>query len=111
MKFQITRTRYSFDPEVPPYPNSVLEEITVEERFYNSAHIAPSIREQQEEWFKRIGFDHRRLENGDFVRSNRVKCWFIEINSLDELIAMAKLEEEGIVFNGETIEIYDGYRE
>jgi len=64
----------------------------------------------REEW-RENGFNHRT--EGDFlVRDLEVERWFIEINSLEELITFAKeVNQEGIIFNDETIEIYDSYRE
>jgi len=113
MKFEITRTTYSFDAEAPPHPKAFLEEVIVEEKLIFYQQLPQSIKDEQQEWFKEGGFNHRSLENGVFARDNRAKRWFIEINSLDELIAIAKEEdpERGIIFNGETIEIYDSYRE
>lgn len=56
-----------------------------------------------------------------YARDEMKECWTIEINTLEELIALAKSQkspiilglpyDEGEGFQLHSIEIYDGYRE
>lgn len=117
MKFQIILTSASHkNHNQQPHPEAFQEVFTFEQRESNSEFTPLRTREANWEYFRREGFGHRVADNGDFVRIRIEKRWFIEINSLDELVSLAKEAEKenperGIVFDGETIEIYDSYRE
>lgn len=61
------------------------------------------------EWFSE-GANHR-VENGQCCRDMLGgRRWFIVIKSLDDLMAFVDKYGE-VVLSGDTIEIYDGYRE
>lgn len=117
MKFQIALTSAgSTNHNQQPYPLAFQEEVTIEEKFQRYPLLPQSAQDANEDRFRSVGFNHRVSENGDLLRNMKVTRWFIEINSLDELVALAKEAEKenperGIVFDGETIEIYDSYRE
>lgn len=71
--------------------------------------------EGRRDWYKK-GKNHR-VEQGHIVREFDDRAWFVEINSLDELLAFKEKYGQLIVgdylFNHTipSIEIYDGYRE
>lgn len=64
-------------------------------------------------WYE-LGRNHR-VENGHIMRDFDDTAWFIEMNSLDDLIAFHKAHGDLVISDGFTritrIEIYDDYRE
>lgn len=116
MKFLVTRTSgFGFREKDKPCKNAIKKYYTVvDERTIDNPMKNPFIGES---WYKN-GTRHR-VENGHIKRNLRKKGWFIEINSLEELIEFQK--EYGRIIIEETylpaldgtlkIEIYDDYRE
>lgn len=108
MKFSISRTT---DLEgykmAPPSSRAVLErQKTVTQPW---SHMPGNVPERHlADWYNE-GQNHR-IENNVHVRDLIRKEWSIEINSLDELMAL--IAEVGhVVVTEVSIEIYDDYRE
>lgn len=124
MKFLIRRTsnRFRFDPDKPPIKGCRAEKFTAVETYafksfdaYEVVHRMP---------FTARGSNHRLIlgpRGGkygiarDFVDSKL--GWFIDVDSLEELLALADCQGEVIIGRNDDnedirqIEIYDGYRE
>ena len=115
MKFILTRTSAVLDDitEKPcegatfePYTR--IDERTVDDPMKNK-HIGKS-------WYQQ-GKNHR-VENGHIKRDFDGMAWFMEINSVDDLVAFAKKHGDIVVTTGKSvnpaiprIEIYDHWRE
>ena len=108
MKFLVTRTTGSRDK---PCKNAIKEkyiytfELSIDDPNKNPFH--------KESWYK-TGINHR-VENGHIKKDFEEEGWFLEINSLEELINLKEEVGEWLII-GEThnllsIEIYNDYRE
>jgi hypothetical protein len=112
MIFEICRTSnsYGFDHKKPPITGcSIGIKDIVEARSYSSFEQYEKI------WghsFYSRGTDHKVLPEGGISRVIRQdNVWLIEINTLEELIALSTLEDDHLVITKNTIEIYDTDRE
>lgn len=115
MKFIITRTSFYMYSNVERKPHEKAKEekyLTTDQRLfqsfeeYDKKYLIP---------FTSVGTNHRINEKG-IARDFEVKEWFIEINSLEDLLDFSKKEGPLIINTEEnnlypTIEIYDDYRE
>lgn len=116
MKFKISRT--SDWDELQPCNGAMLEPyMRVDERTTNSPDKISAYRGQPTDWWYEEGENHR-VENGRIKRDFHDEGWFIEVNSLEELIKM--VDEHGSIIvqpfgykrcDYYNLEIYDGYRE
>lgn len=111
MKFGIRRTSEWGDAS--PYKHAVkLPYTRIDERTVNDPMKNKYI---GKDWYK-DGTNHR-VENGHIKRDFQDECWFIEIDSLEDLINIYKQEGQLViteVYGNPTIpciEIYDNYRE
>lgn len=107
MKFQIRKTSgTSCYEESEPTDNPPCDNATYEKFIYQHRQL----NEPEKDWWYSRGENHR-IEYGCFVRDLIWYGWFIEINTLEELVGLQKqLGIELILKDGE-IEIYDDYRE
>lgn len=70
-------------------------------------------------WYKDKDFTNHRVENGQIKRDRILKGWFVEINTLEELVEFTKKYDGDVIIstNNENnpefyeLEIYDNYRE
>lgn len=79
----------------------------VDERRWGSVDEMPE--RWRKEWYER-GISHR-VENGHIKRDIEIEDWYIEINTLDELMKLIKECGYSLVIDGEKIIIYDDYLE
>jgi hypothetical protein len=122
VKLIISRTSNHFDDDTPPCEGATQETVTrIDERtFHTPEQFQAACRE---DWFAR-GINHRTLwgpRGGiqgiarDFP--NDMTVWFIEINTLEDLLALQDREGQlviGTYFHNSDyreIEVYDDYRE
>lgn len=125
MRFAVKRTISSYDDDAGPCPGAVKGTLPYWDcRTFKSPeeHDAKLKRRDGEGWFDRgtehqITYGPRGGVHGIKRRTEDVTAWFIEIDSIEAL--MAFYEEHGDLVltesfgnNGQPcIEIYDGYRE
>lgn len=114
MKFYVNRTSEWGDNQ--PCPQATLEPyVRVDRRTADDPKKIPMYHGTDGDWYKE-GRNHR-VENGQIARDFDDKAWFVEIDTLDALVAFAKehgqlvLAHEDWPTDGPSIEIYDGYRE
>ena len=112
MKFRVERTRMSDDkPCDGAYESDYIrvDEWEVDDPF----KLKSSYYCYGEKWYKQ-GKNHR-VEDGHIKRDLDDHGWFIDIESLEELVKlMERVGENIIIMNDEgilAIEIYDNYRE
>lgn len=94
MTFQIEQTSCCFYEDKPPCKNAYIKETVI---------CIPVL----------------RFENGKPIKGDPIirKRWFVDINTLEELIALREEVENPLIvdhddeMNKDTIEIYDDYRE
>ena len=111
MIFKIKRTS-NFDSEKKPCENSFKHD-------FENWHIRTCSEEEYNKNFAKCegglwrekGTNHQITKDGFITRQEGMKsCWAIKIDSLDELVKFS--DEEGkLVVSGDSIEIYDDYRE
>ena len=113
MKFAVTRTSTNGQP----CEEAVLEEYIRIDEYDADNPEKVGINPRNTSWWYDRGENHR-VENGHIKRDFRTTGWFIEINSLDDLIAFknkyGSLVIEDDPYNRNQfarIEIYDDYRE
>lgn len=116
MKFLVTKTScFGFNENIKPCEKATLEDyIIVDERYIDDPMKNPNIGKN---WYEK-GTDHR-VENGNIKRNLKSRGWFIELNTLEELIEFQKEYGSLIIEEPYTpslegylrIEIYDDYRE
>lgn len=113
MEFEVTRT--SSRSNVQPCKGAVQKDcIRTDVRTFKSPEDFQ--KRLNQDWFA-DGDNHRKLKGGGIARDLPTKAWFIEVNSLDDLMQMYhKLGDlvirESWRRTGEAcIEIYDDYRE
>lgn len=111
MKYMVRRTS-GWDDKAPPCPEARKETYTrIDERTVNSPEKIPD----GWRWFS--GGRNHRVEHGHIMRDFDDEGWFIDIKTLDEL--MAFIDKYGSVviepyfdnYSIMVIEIYDDYRE
>ncbi len=101
MRFKVDRS----SDKVPPCKEAIEGTyVYVDERTVNDPKETPD----PDDWYER-GENHR-VEHGHIKRDFHEPCWFVDIASLDDLIAFTK-KYGSLVFDDEKIEIYDYYRE
>ena len=120
MKFKVSRTSGSCIDEDKPCEGVTLEKYTyIEVRTLNSIEeFDKRFEESEGKWLSK-GINHCINEQGYVQREfpNDSEGWFIEINSLDDLIKFNKQHGDIILRkcwdnkNISEIEIYDDYRE
>lgn len=128
MKFIISRTSI-WDDNKQPCKEAIKEKYIYNDQLdpkYLSNYPEHTRKYIKEEWYKN-GFNHRE-ESEIFKREIEKEDWFIEINSIDELIIFIKKYGNLVIsnkdknsnykydtdkYNNENyeIEIYDNYRE
>jgi hypothetical protein len=120
LKFIVTRTSVCGDC-TPPCDGAVLEDCAyVDVRTVDCPTKILAYQGNPEkakyEWYKK-GKNHR-VENGFIKRDLDDKAWFIEINSLEEMVELMKRVENPIILQSSykndnflELEIYDYYRE
>lgn len=114
MKFLISRTSEWGDKQ--PYKNAYLETFArIDERVVDDPSKL-NYKPDRENWYSN-GSNHR-VENGHIKRDFVSEGWFINLNSLEELLEFKKEVGEDIVIQDSwmndgilEIEIYDTYRE
>ena len=117
MKFIIDRSSLGWWlAKKAPYDGAIMETcIRVDERTTDAPEKVPSHNGETEWWYEK-GRNHR-VEDGHIKRDFDAQAWFIEINSLEELLALIANEGDIVVgysnMNSDIpyIEIYDDYRE
>lgn len=118
MKFEIKRTSL-WNDNIPPCENAYSEEaITLDRRTVSTIHEAKS-RDWFNSWYN--GGTNHREEDGMIVcdRKDKSKRWFIDVNSLDDLINLSRNNDASLILSTYTnikdvscsVEIYDDYRE
>ena len=105
MKFEITRTSQWNSDETPPCEGAIqeVEEIT------NTYKM-----EKDLSYYEGYFFNVRTFtENGVKMieLTDKKLRWYLEINSLEELMDFQKKEGSSVILSDNTIEIYDDYRE
>jgi hypothetical protein len=113
MKFAIRRTS-EWEDRISPCEGAVqLPYIRIDERTVNDPMKNKYI---GEDWYKE-GTNHR-VENGHIKRDFEEKCWFIEIETLEDLMNLRNREGQPLIIDSSNnnpnipqIEIYDNYRE
>lgn len=110
MIFKIRRTS-QWDGENPPIDGAVKRSFeNWQTRSLNEDAFNKKFGEREGLW-RSAGKNHKHDENGFCMRQmDDVMVWSVEVNSLEELINMAK-DHGGIVFTEDALEIYDDYRE
>jgi hypothetical protein len=111
MKFKITRTsewnEKSPCEEAKQGMGKVYDERTCTEEYFD-LNLAKHYNGLK---WKERGSEHTVLPNGNIKRRlEDSPYWTIEINTLEELIALSEKYGE-IILDGDSIEIYDDYRE
>ena len=116
MKCLVTRTSLQGDDDVPPCPEARRENYTrIDERTTDDpakvgAHHGES------DWWYSAGRNHR-VERGCIKRDIDDTGWFVELSTLDELMAFVARHGELVIGPYYAnpaitrIEIYDSYRE
>lgn len=114
MKFHISRTSDGID-EMQPHEKAYKDKyIHIDSRYTDDSNKL-NHKEDRDNWYNK-GNNHR-VENGHIKRDFQEESWFIDIDSLKELIDF--LNEVGsivvtkFIWNEDIpeIEIYDDYRE
>lgn len=112
MKFKISRTSTCCNQ---PCIEAKKEKcMRVDERTVDSPDKL-NVENDRENWFKK-GTNHR-IENGHIKRDIEDEDWFIEVNTLKDLIKFQEKYGDIIIYqswmnkNIKEIEIYDDYRE
>lgn len=114
MKFIISRTSLWNDEEKPCEEAIKDKYIRVDERTIDSPEKF-NHKYERDNWFSE-GTNHR-IDNGHIKRDFEDEDWFIEINTLDDLIKFQQKYGDIIIQDGfmnpdiKEIEIYDSYRE
>jgi hypothetical protein len=115
MKFRVSRT--SIWSEAFPCEEAKKEPyIRIDRRTSDAPEKIPAFAGKDPEWWYSEGRNHR-VVNGMIEREFDTEGWFIEINTLEELMAFEGKYGKVIVSrapdadNMNTIEIYDGWRE
>jgi hypothetical protein len=115
MKFEISRTSV-WNIEVPPCDGAVkMETLRPDARHYGSPEEydkAQARYSRFKPWMSE-GKNHR-IADGNIIRDFDWEAWFIELNSLEELMSFISSEGPCVILRGEinpSIEIYDDYRE
>jgi len=116
MKFHIKRTSSWGDKK--PVPNAVMgDALHVHCRTCSEQEFNEKFSNREGMWRSK-GKNHRVNSDGHIERDEDASGWFIEINSLDGLLALSAKEGELVVCSEghdvkdhPTIEIYDDYRE
>lgn len=120
MKFYVSKTS-SYENELQPCEDAFREDyIRIDTRSVDTPVKIPFYKGDEQkanfDWYSN-GNNHR-VENGNLKRDFIDTGWFIEINSLEELINFkTKIKEKIIIsnlYNNESIpeiEIYDSWRE
>lgn len=112
MKFIISRTSV-YGEDVAPHPKAYKKlSLYRDERGFDSPYKIPAFKGTEGDWYEK-GINHR-VENGHIVRDFPEEFWFINIDSLQELLDF--VDDNGEVILGQrnyhySIEIYDDYRE
>lgn len=114
MKFSVTRTSCYNDKK--PCEGAKKEKcLHVDERTVKSPKMLSRVM-TEEDWYG-TGKNHR-VENGHIMRDMDTTAWFIELNTLEELLEFTKKHGQCIISESDwsvkdcpSIEIYDDYRE
>ena len=113
MKFIITRTS-DYQKKKPPTENATYEEyetvdmVILKDEKERDAYI-------ETKGWKNEGYGHKKVSKTRAQRTLKLKDWFIEVETLDDLLKL--MEKEGELIIGQYgrkypyIEIYDYYRE
>jgi hypothetical protein len=112
MKFKIDRTSVWGDKN-PHVKGAYRDKCYITD----TRNVADFVGWAYEKQFMKIGINHRKNPNGTISRELEHECWFININTIEELIEVVKRLDENIIIqlteilegDGE-IEVYD-YRE
>jgi hypothetical protein len=107
VRFQIDRASF-YDRKKNPHPKAFEGEIIVQHKIIGVVGL-PTEKDVWEH-FLTVGFNHR-IEGNVMVRDQKEMRWFIEIESMDDLLALADENERGIILTREEISIYDDYVE
>ena len=116
MKFAISRTSRMFDEKSPPTKGAFRDQyVAIDRRTTDDPSKIPWAKGESAWWYAE-GRNHRVVKK-EICRDLDREGWFIEIDSLDELMAL--LDKEGQLVLRESwandeileIEIYDGWRE
>ena len=114
MKYQVRRTNsYEGQPCPEAYEDAY---IRFDVRTADDPAKIPRHRNQPTDWWYSEGRNHR-VEHGRIVRDFDARGWFVDINSLEELMAFYQRHGRIIIFPSwdnytiPCIEIYDDYRE
>ncbi len=99
MKFIIKRTSQEYRQEQQPHPKAV--EVSREHiiRRYSNTGATPP------EW----ELKYWEYRDGDYWDEYDMLKWEIEINTLEELVALANETGSGIIVEDGVLEIYDDY--
>jgi len=113
MKFLVGRTSLAFHENNKPCEGAYYDSyIHIDERTVDDpAKIGPTI--GRSEWWYSRGTNHR-IEDGHIKRDVEDKRWFVDIDSLEDLLDFVSRNSRSIVlstFDFPEIEIYDDYRE
>ena len=115
MKFLVTRT--SLWPDAKPCEEAIKEPyVRVDERTVNAPDKIPAYIGKSTDWWYEGGRNHR-VEHGHIMRDFDDEAWFVEINSLEELLKFRAKYGSVVIeslYNNHALlhlEIYDYYRE
>ena len=109
-KFRVKRTS-EWDDEVQPCPEA--ERGTYTQHAYCTLPLKKAMVASNTEWFRRLT-NQRSAPGGSVGDRLDRPCWFVDLDTMDDLLAF--MARHGSVIlkresDGDTLEIYDGYRE
>lgn len=117
MKFMVSRTS-SFEGK--PCKEAIFEKyVRVDRRAASTPEEIPAFKNYPNtDWWYKEGRNHRKIGKNTIARDFDDDGWFIEVNSIDELMKLQKKYGEFIIkgpywgtgYDAE-LEIYDDYRE
>ena len=108
MKFKVHRTS-CYSDESPCDEAFSGTYIPVDERTFKSPEEHDSRFPRETKWLDKWT-NHRLTKVGIARDMPPAPCWYVEINTLDELVAMSEKYGQ-LVLDGNDLEIYDTYRE
>jgi hypothetical protein len=118
VKFWISRTSYRSESLPPCEGSKKVRGLITHNGTAKSLDEAKDPKWGGHSWFWREGMINQRKTSSGVSCDSEEDLWQIEINSLEELMALIKEEGRIVVEDGEDIygkgpqiEIYDGYRE
>lgn len=111
VEFRVTRTSTAFVGSRKPCPEAY--EGTYTEHVYCTLPLKEAMKSPRTAWFRELT-NHRKAPGGCVADRESVPCWFVKLDSIDDLKKFVN-KHGGVVVNwesdGPTIEIYDYYRE